>query len=110
MLLVHQNTGKENHYGKNFFAVLISTLGRFDRANKKKICHIHFNEQTNNGYTKLNFIGGVSELDLHPVSLVSISVPFLFDFTVIIFILIVLLLLVSTLTKYKMLYPPTPKK
>ena len=41
MLLVHQNTGKENRYGKNFFAVLISTLGRFDRANKK-ICHIHF--------------------------------------------------------------------
>ena len=29
MLLVHQNTGKENRYGKNFFAVLISTLGRF---------------------------------------------------------------------------------
>ena len=42
MLLVHQNTGKENRYGKNFFAVLISTLGRFDRANKKKICRIHF--------------------------------------------------------------------
>ena len=42
MLLVHQNTGKENRYGKKFFAVLISTLGRFDRANKKKICHIHF--------------------------------------------------------------------
>ena len=36
MLLVHQNTGKENRYGKNFFAVLISTLGRFDPANKKK--------------------------------------------------------------------------
>ena len=47
MLLVHQNTGKENRYGKNFFAILISTLGRFDRANKK-ICHIHFNiPQTN---------------------------------------------------------------
>ena len=28
--------GKENRYGKNFFAVLISTLGRFDRANKQK--------------------------------------------------------------------------
>ena len=28
MLLVHQNTGKENRYGKNFFAVLISTLGK----------------------------------------------------------------------------------
>ena len=27
MLLVHQNMGKENRYGKNFFAVLISTLG-----------------------------------------------------------------------------------
>ena len=44
MLLVHQNTGKENRYGKNFSAVLISTLGRFDRANKKKICHIHFKD------------------------------------------------------------------
>ena len=33
MLLVHQNTGKENRYGKNFFATLISTLGRFNRAN-----------------------------------------------------------------------------
>ena len=43
MLLVHQNTGKENRYGKNFFAVLISTLGRFDRANKKN-CHIHFKD------------------------------------------------------------------
>ena len=36
MLLVHQNTGKENRYGKNFFAILISTLGRFDGANQKK--------------------------------------------------------------------------
>ena len=36
MLLVHQNTGKENRYGKNFFATLISTLGRFNPANKKK--------------------------------------------------------------------------
>ena len=35
-LLVHQNTGKENRYGKIFFATLISTLGRFNRANKKK--------------------------------------------------------------------------
>ena len=25
-----------NRYGKNFFATLISTLGRFNRANKKK--------------------------------------------------------------------------
>ena len=41
MLLLHQNTGKENRYGKNFFAKLISTFGRFNRANKK-ICHIHF--------------------------------------------------------------------
>ena len=45
MLLVHQNTGKENRYGKNVFAVIISTLGRFDRANKK-IRHIHFKEVT----------------------------------------------------------------
>ena len=35
-LLAHQNTGKENCYRKKFFATLISTLGRFDRANKKK--------------------------------------------------------------------------
>ena len=39
MLLVHQNTGKENRYGKNLFAVLISTLGRFDRANKKSLSY-----------------------------------------------------------------------
>ena len=39
MLLVHQNTGRENHYGKNFFAVLISTLGRFDQANKKNMSY-----------------------------------------------------------------------
>ena len=39
MLLVHQNTGKENRYGINFFAVLISTLGRFDRANKKNLSY-----------------------------------------------------------------------
>ena len=25
-----------------FFALLISTLGRFNPANKKNICHIHF--------------------------------------------------------------------
>ena len=37
MLLVHQNTVKENRYRKNFFAVLISTLGRFDQANKKNL-------------------------------------------------------------------------
>ena len=35
-LLAHQNTGKENCYRKIFFATLISTLGRFNRANKKK--------------------------------------------------------------------------
>ena len=34
-LLAHQNTGKENRNRKNFFATLISTLGRFNRANKK---------------------------------------------------------------------------
>ena len=49
MLLVHQNTGKENRYGKNFFALLIRTLGRFDRANKqKRICHIHFKVAAHN--------------------------------------------------------------
>ena len=35
MLLAHQNTGKEIAIEK-FFATLISTLGRFNRANKKK--------------------------------------------------------------------------
>ena len=35
-LLAHQNTGKENCYRIFFFATLISTLGRFNRANKKK--------------------------------------------------------------------------
>ena len=35
-LLAHQNTGKENRYRKNCFATLISALGRFNRANKKK--------------------------------------------------------------------------
>ena len=47
--LVHQNTGKENHYDnlKKSFAILyISTLGRFNEANKK-ICHMHFNETFN---------------------------------------------------------------
>ena len=39
MLFVHQNTGKENRYGKNLFAVLINTLGRFDRANKKNLSY-----------------------------------------------------------------------
>ena len=34
-LLAHQNTGKENCYRKIFFATLISTLGRCNRANKK---------------------------------------------------------------------------
>ena len=29
---------------RNFFAILISALGRFYRANKKNICHVHFKE------------------------------------------------------------------
>ena len=33
--------GEGESLSKNFFATLISTLGRFNRANKK-ICHIHF--------------------------------------------------------------------
>ena len=33
--------GEGKSLSKNFFATLISTLGRFNRANKK-ICHIHF--------------------------------------------------------------------
>ena len=32
--LIHQNTGKENRYRKFFFAILISALRRFNRANK----------------------------------------------------------------------------
>ena len=38
-LLVHQNTGRENRYRKRFSAIHISTLRRFNRANKKNICH-----------------------------------------------------------------------
>ena len=40
-LLVHQNMGKENCYRKFFFAIPISTLRRFNQANKR-ICHTHF--------------------------------------------------------------------
>ena len=36
-LLAHQNTGKENCYRKFFFATLVSTLRRFNRANKKNL-------------------------------------------------------------------------
>ena len=40
--LVRQNTGQENRYGIICFAILISALERFYRANtEKKICHIH---------------------------------------------------------------------
>ena len=54
---IHQNTGKENRYGKNFFAVLISTLGRFDRANKKKsvIYTLTVGFQSNYQQIKANF-------------------------------------------------------
>ena len=45
MHLVHQNTGKENRYGKNFFVTLISPLGRFDRADKK-VCNKNKNITT----------------------------------------------------------------
>ena len=38
-LLAHQNTGKENRYRKNFFAILISAMGRFNRANKKNLSY-----------------------------------------------------------------------
>ena len=38
-LLVHQNTGKENCYRKFFFAIHISTLRRFNRANKKNLSY-----------------------------------------------------------------------
>ena len=40
-LLAHQNTGKENRYRNICFAILISTLWRFYRANKNN-CHMHF--------------------------------------------------------------------
>ena len=45
-LLAHQNMGKENRYRKIFFATLISTLGRFNWANKKKICRLHLKEDS----------------------------------------------------------------
>ena len=38
-LLAHQNTGKENRYRKNISATLISTLGRFNRENKKNLSY-----------------------------------------------------------------------
>ena len=38
-LLAHQNTGKENRYRKKIFPTLISTLGRFNRANKKNLSY-----------------------------------------------------------------------
>ena len=39
MLLVHQNTGKENRYGNKFFAVLVSTLGDFIEQIKKSVIY-----------------------------------------------------------------------
>ena len=38
-LLVHQNTGKENRYRIGFFAIFMSTLWRFHRANKKSVIY-----------------------------------------------------------------------
>ena len=38
-LLVHQNMGKENRYRKICFAILISTWGRFNWANKKNLSY-----------------------------------------------------------------------
>ena len=38
-LLTHQNTGKENCYRKIFFATLISTLGRSNRAKKRSLSY-----------------------------------------------------------------------
>ena len=70
MLLVHQNRGKENRYGKNFFSTLISTLGRFNRANKK-ICHIHFKELTR----KHSYLPGQSSMGAHEVFKNSILYP-----------------------------------
>ena len=62
MLLVHQNTGKENCYGKNFFATLISTLGRFNQANKK-ICPIHFKSSVIYSVKRVpNRFGGMRDL------------------------------------------------
>ena len=59
-LLAHQNTGKENRYRKFFFATLISTLGRFNRANKK-ICHIHF--KINASKTEGMWVGSLRRLE-----------------------------------------------
>ena len=42
MLLVHQNTGKENRYGKNFFLLYLSVHWGDLIKQRKKICHIHF--------------------------------------------------------------------
>ena len=41
MLLVHQNTGKENRYGKTFLLYLSVHWGDLIEQ-IKKICHIHF--------------------------------------------------------------------
>ena len=49
MLLVHQNTGKENRYGKNFLLYLSVHWGDLIEQ-IKKICHIHF--KLNDGKAK----------------------------------------------------------
>ena len=46
MLLVHQNRGKENRYGKNFLLHLSADWGDLIEQ-IKKICHIHFKVQRN---------------------------------------------------------------
>ena len=66
-LLVHQNTGKENRYRKFFFAIRISILRRFNRKNKKKICHIHFNEDPAFGLSLLELFIGSVDSDFFPV-------------------------------------------
>ena len=42
--------GEGKSLSRKIFATLISTLGRFNRANKKKICHIHFNLGVGKGW------------------------------------------------------------
>ena len=54
-LLVHQNMGKEKRYRVFFYAILISTLRRFNREhNNKKICHQHFKGEAVTHMEKIN--------------------------------------------------------
>ena len=56
MPLVHQDTGKENRYGKNCFAILSVHWGDLIEQTKKKICYIHFKKITEGNARKVAFI------------------------------------------------------